>query len=121
MRIATLIALTLLHGIAAAQSAKVPAMNYNFAELRYVDVNRNGGDGFRLAGSYRFQGNWLVVGAVSRIDFNNDVDSTTVELGAGYVWPYRPDWDFLANLRIVRSDVYFPLGSADDTGGNRLY
>lgn len=115
MKTILLLSALLLHGAVWAQAPQ-PPLSYNLAELRFVDVDRNGGDGFRLNGSYRLQGNWLLVGGLTRLDFNNDVDSTTVEIGGGYVWPYRNGWDFLANLRLVRSDVSFPLGSADDTG-----
>lgn len=116
MRTLLITSLMLAHGFAFAQAPQQAALGYNYAELRFVDVDSNGGDGFRLNGSFQLEGNWLVVGGLSRLDFNNNVDSTTVELGAGYVWPYRSDWDFMANLRLVRTDVDFPTGSADDTG-----
>ena len=116
MRTLLITGILLVHGAAWAQAPQHPAVSYNFAELRFVDLDQGGGDGFRLNGSYRFEGNWLVVGGITRLDFNNNVDSTTIELGGGYVWPYRNDWDFLANVRLVRTDVDFPLGSADDTG-----
>lgn len=116
MRTTLSILLLLAGGSAFAQAPQEPALGYNFAELRFVDVDVNGGDGLKLGGSFRFSGNWLAVGSLTRLNFNNDVDSTTLELGAGYVWPYRPDWDFLANVRIIRTDVDFPFGSADDTG-----
>ena len=106
----------LIQGTALAQAPQQSSLKYNFAELRFVDLDVSGGDGFRLNGSYRVSGNWLVVGGVTSLDFNNNVDSTTVELGAGYFWPYRDTWDFVANARIVRMDVDTPGGSADDTG-----
>ena len=116
MRTVLSILLLLAGGSAYAQAPQQPALGYNFAELRFVSVDSNGGDGLKLGGSYRFSGNWLAVGSLASLNFNNDVDSTTLELGAGYVWPYRPDWDFLANVRIVRIDVDTPSGSANDTG-----
>lgn len=116
MRTILSLLLLLAGGSAIAQAPQQPALNYDFAELRYVDVDANGGDGLQLGGSFRFGGNWLGLGSLTRLNFNNSVDSTTLELGAGYVWPYRPDWDFLASVRIVRTDVDFPTGSADDTG-----
>lgn len=106
----------LIQGTAMAQEPQRSTVSYNFAELRFVDLDTGGGDGFRLNGSYQFSGNWLVVGGISRFGFDNNVDSTTVEVGAGYVWPYRNTWDFVANARIVRTDVDTPLGSGDDTG-----
>lgn len=116
MRTLLISGLMLVPGLALAQAPQQPALGYNYAELRFADVGRNGGDGFRLNGSYRLDGHWLVVGGLSRLNFNNNVDSTTVELGAGFVWPYRADWDFMANVRLIRTDVDFPTGRADDTG-----
>jgi len=112
-----LLALTsiILCSSAWAQSPKPSSLNYDFVELRFVDVD-GGGDGFRLNGSYRATGNWLLVGGVTLLDFGSNVDTTTLELGGGYVWPYRDGWDLVANARIVRIDVDTPAGSADDTG-----
>jgi len=116
MRALMIAGLLLAQGVVWAQASQESSLSYNLAEFRFVDVDANGGDGFRLNGSFELDGNWIIVGGLTRLDFNNNVDSTTVELGAGYVWPYRADWDFLANLRVIRSDVDFPSGSADDTG-----
>lgn len=116
MRMTLLIALVLAHGLVEAQTPQSPSLPYNLAELRFVDVDQNGGDGFRLAGSYRISGNWLILGGLTELEFNNGIDWTTIEFGGGYVWPYRPDWDLVANVRIVSTDVDFPLGGTDDTG-----
>lgn len=117
MRTLLLVTLLIGHGLASAQAPQSPSLGYNFAELRFIDVD-NDGDGFRLAGSYRISGNWLILGGVSALEFDNDVDSTTFDVGGGYVWPYRPDWDLVANVRVVRTEVDLPrgLGSSDDTG-----
>ena len=116
MRTLFALGILLIQGTVLAQAPSPSSVSYNFAELRFVDVDAGGGDGFRLNGSHRVTGNWLVVGGITNLDFNNNVDSTTVELGAGYVWPYRDTWDFVANARIVRMDVDTPFGGADDTG-----
>ncbi len=116
MRISVLAVLMLAAGSSYAQGTKQPALSYDYLELRYVDVDNSGGDGFSLGGSYRFEGNWLILGDITRLNYDNNIDTTTFELGAGYVWPYRAGWDFHANARIVRTDVSFPSGSADDTG-----
>jgi len=116
MKITYVAALLLISGVSWAQAPAAPSLGYNFVELRFVDLDSNGGDGFRVGGSYRFEGNWFALGNITRLDFNNNIDATTFELGAGYIWPYRANWDFLANARVVRTDVSFPSGSADDTG-----
>lgn len=106
----------LIQGTALAQAPAQSSVSYNFAELRFVDLDVGGGDGFELNGSYRVSGNWLVVGGITSLDFNNNVESTTLEVGGGYVWPYRDTWDFVANARVVRVDVDTPGGGGDDTG-----
>ncbi|MDH3613453.1 MAG: porin family protein [Gammaproteobacteria bacterium] len=104
---------------AAAQTSqqKLPSdLSYSFAELRFVDVDTSGGDGFRLAGSYELDGQWILVGALTALDFNDNVDSTLLEIGGGYVWNYSDDFDLVSTLRLVRAEVDRPGGDADDSG-----
>ena len=115
MRTLIIAALLLLHGAALAQDAKQPVLSYSFGEFRYVDVD-NGGDGFELGGSYQFTANWIGVASLSSLDFGNSVDVDIFEIGAGYVFPVRDDWDIQTNARIIRTEVDTPFGSADDTG-----
>ena len=104
---------------AAAQSSQQPLrsdLGYSYAELRFVDVDTSGGDGFRLGGSYELDGQWILVGALTALDFNNNVDSTLLEIGGGYVWNYSDDFDLVSTLRLVRAEVDTPGGDADDKG-----
>jgi len=114
-----LLAALLIQTTAAAQTNRQPLqsnLNYNFAELRFVDVDTNGGDGFRLAGSYELDRQWILVGALTALDFNNNVDSTLLEIGGGYVWSYANNFDLVGTLRLVRAEVDTPVGDGDDTG-----
>lgn len=110
--------LLLLHGTAFAQTgpASQPALSYTYAELRYVDLDDNGGDGFRINGSYDLGNNWLIVGGITTLDFNNNVDADIFEIGAGYVWHYSDQFDLVSTARLVRSDTNVPGGGFDDTG-----
>ena len=114
--IAGLVAGSFAVSTSKAQTPNQPVMNYNYAELRFVDVDVAGGDGFRLGGSYELDNNWLIVGSLTTLDFNNDVDSFTIDIGAGYVWPWQEDWDLVATLRFQNTDVDTPFGSDDDSG-----
>ena len=118
MKMLTLLAGLLVHGIAIAQNAgeQEAGLSYTYAELRFVDVDSNGGDGLRFNGSYELENNWLIVGGVTALDFNNNVDLTVVEIGGGYVWHYSEDFDLVSTLRFVRSDVDNPGGGSDDNG-----
>jgi hypothetical protein len=118
MKTLFLLAGLLVQGVAIAQTVeKKPVdLSYTFAELRFVDVDFRGGDGFRLNGSYELEGNWLIVGGLTALDFNNSDDSILVELGGGYVWHYSEDFDLLSSVRVVRSDVDVGGIGADETG-----
>lgn len=116
----TLILITglLVQGIAIAQTADEPLanLNYSYAELRFVDVDPNSGDGIRFNGSFDLGNSWLIVGGVTSLDFGNNVDTTTWEIGAGYVWHYSKDFDLISTLRFVDSERKTPGGTTDDNG-----
>jgi hypothetical protein len=116
-RIYVLALLCLVHGATFAQSNEpsanaAPANNlrYTYAELRFVDYDNNGGDGFRVNGSWDLGNNWLILGGITSADFNNNVDVNIFEIGGGYVWRYRPDWDLTATARFMSTDVDTPGG-----------
>ena len=112
-----LLALGLVFASAAsAQSPSQPSLDYSFAEFRFVDVDVAGGDGFSIGGSYDVNGNWFILGSLTDISFNNDVDAFTIEFGGGYIWPYRRDWDLLATVQYISTDVDTNFGSVDDNG-----
>ncbi len=118
-KLLVLLAALSIQTTAAAQTSqqKLPSdLSYSFAELRFVDVDTSGGDGFRLAGSYELDGQWILVGALTALDFNNNVDSSLLEIGGGYVWNYSDDFDLVSTLRLVRAEVDTPGGDADDSG-----
>ena len=118
MKVLILIAGLLVQGIAMAQSSEQAplVLNYDYVELRFVDGDSSGGDGIRVNGSYNLGNNWLVVGGLTSLDFNSNVDTTTWELGVGYVWDYSNDFDLLSTLRYVRAEIDTPGGGADDNG-----
>jgi len=118
MKVLILLTGLLLQGIAIAQTSGQQPINrnYNYAELRFVDVDRNGGDGIRFNGSFDLGNHWLIVGGVTALDFNSSVDTTALEIGVGYVWPYSDDFDLFSTLRFARAEIDTPAGSFDDNG-----
>ena len=62
MRIVLVLSLCFAHNVIWAQEQGQPpaksGLSYNFVELRYVDTDDNGGDGFELNGSFNVSGNW---------------------------------------------------------------
>jgi len=115
MKTLILLAGLLLQGTALAQQRPAD-LDYSYVELRFVDVNSNGGDGIRFNASYDLGNNWQIVGGLTSLDFNNNVDSTAFELGAGYVWHYSNDFDFFSTLRYVNAEIDNPVQSTDDDG-----
>ena len=104
--------------VATAQSKLTNAVDvsYSYADLRFVNVDRNGGDGFRVSGSWEADPNWLLVGSITALDYNNNVDTTLLEIGGGYVWHYTDQFDLVSTLRLVRSEVDIPGSNTDDSG-----
>ena len=118
MKMLFVLASLLAHGIAVAQTAEEQEvdLSYTYAELRFVDVDNRGGDGIRFNFSYELENNLMIVGGLTALDFNNNVDSTVVEVGGGYVWHYSNDFDLVSTLRFVRVDIDTPGGGSDDNG-----
>jgi long-subunit fatty acid transport protein len=118
MKILILLGGLLAQGIAIAQEAdeQHANLNYSYAELRFVDVDSNSGDGIRFNGSFDLGNSWLILGGVTSLDFGNNDDRTTWELGAGYVWHYSKDFDLVSTLRFVNSKVENQGASVTDNG-----
>lgn len=102
--------------IAQTVEKKQADLSYSYVELRFVDVDSRGGDGFRLNGSYELDDGWIIVGGYTKLDFNDNSDQNVIEVGGGYVWHYSEDFDLLSTLRFVRVNVDFPGVSADENG-----
>ena len=117
MKTLVLLAALLASGTAFAQNAQQQSadFDYNYLELRFVDVDNNG-DGLRFGGSFDFGNNWLLVGGVTSLDYNRNVDATWFDIGAGYVWHYTNDWDMTATLRYVNAEFDNSVISVDDDG-----
>jgi len=109
--------LLVLHSTAFAQSnSAAPAdLSYTYAELRFVDLD-NGGDGLRVNGSYDLGNNWIIVGGLTSVDFNSNVDANIFEIGGGYVFHYTPEWDLFGTARFVKANYDTPGNSGDDSG-----
>ncbi len=116
MKVLFLIACIIIQGIAIAQAEESDDLGYTYAEFRFVDIDKRAGDGFQLNGSYQLTGNWILVGGVTAVSFNNNVDSTLLEVGGGYVLPFRERLDLVTTLRFVSGESDVPGGRVDDQG-----
>ena len=104
-------------------AANASDLNYDYAELRYVDVeidtdggNDADGDGFEIGGSYQIADNWHLFGSYQTLDFDFNVDLKTLELGAGYMVPVNTNTDLVARLAYIDGEIDSAFGSVDDSG-----
>ena len=108
----------ILSGLLGGLRAEASDLSYTYAELRFVntEIGNADGDGLRLNGSFELNQNWLLVGGFTALDFDGDVDTSTLEAGVGYVHPYNEGWDIVGYGKLVRTEVDTPFGDGDDTG-----
>ena len=104
-----------LSALAQERQPRTPLLNYTYAELRYLDTDGDG-DGLRAGGSFAIDENWLIVGGLTSLDFGRNVDLTRIDVGAGYVHHFDQDFDIVATLQFVSTDVDTPAGGRDDNG-----
>lgn len=101
--------------LAQEQGSQPRELSYTYGEVRYLDTDR-GGDGLRVGGSFSLDNNWLIVGDLTSLDYNPNVDVTTIEIGAGYVYDVDGEFDVVATLQYVHSEVETPFRDVDDDG-----
>ncbi|HTE43183.1 MAG TPA: outer membrane beta-barrel protein [Steroidobacteraceae bacterium] len=78
-----------------------------------VDVD---GDGLQLRGSLQVYQNLFVFTEFADLDFDRNIDTTRILVGAGGHWPIVNNWDIIARAAIVHLEVDGPGFDDDDTG-----
>jgi len=102
----------LLFGIIASFSVYAEnhdnGIKYNFAEIRFVDVD--GGDGIEIGGSYRFNEQFYGIASYQDLDVRgSSVDF--LEIGGGFIIPNKKI-DFAAEVTLIDAD----LGGRSENG-----
>jgi len=110
------VALALLAGTTMAAEH-----SYDYAELRYVHSEIDGfgdvdGDGLELAGSMEIHDNVHLFGSYEMLDFDDNVDSSFLEIGAGYMMPIAAGADIVARLSYITGEFDVGPASFDDDG-----
>ena len=103
-------------GVLLAQGTTGPDIGYTYAELRYVDTDEGGGDGLQFSGSYDLGNNWIILGGLTSIDYNGNVDQTTIEVGGGYIFDFQQNFDIVATGSIIDTEIDTPGNNFDDSG-----
>lgn len=93
--------------LVAGSKAFAQEIDFNYAELRYLDSELGGvsGDGIELGGSYRINQDWLVYGSYSDQDFNSFVELETFEFGAGLILQGYLDFDLIARAALINQEI----------------
>ncbi|MCU7844792.1 MAG: hypothetical protein KZQ93_13225 [Candidatus Thiodiazotropha sp. (ex Monitilora ramsayi)] len=102
-------------------SIQAADLDYNYIEGRYLinadeDDSNLDGDGFRIAGSYRFTKEIFAFGKWEDVDFDRGYDATIIEFGAGYIFPIKPNWDSNFTLSYGSVDLSGPGIDQDESG-----
>lgn len=116
MKRVAILSVLLAPGAVLAQGATGPDIGYSYAELRYVDTDEGGGDGLLFGGSFDLGNNWIVLGSLTSIDYNGNVDQTTIEVGGGYVFDFNQDFDIVTAVSIIDTEIDTPGNDFDDSG-----
>ena len=109
-------------GLALAGSAAAAELDYNYAELRYIDTELDvgpfdrDGDGFEIGGSLELAQSVHLFGNFRTLDFGSGIDVSAFEIGGGYAMPLNNLTDLVARLSYIDGEIDFPGGDADDTG-----
>jgi hypothetical protein len=106
----------------AAGTSSAAELDYNYAELRYLDTELDAGpfdadgDGFELGGSMELAQSVHMFGNFETLDFGSGVDVSAFEVGGGYAMPLNSGTDLVARLSYIDGEIDTPAGNADDSG-----
>ncbi|MEX0976127.1 MAG: hypothetical protein WDZ50_03405 [Woeseia sp.] len=109
-------------GLLAIGVASAAELDYNYAELRYVDTELDAGaldvdgDGFEIGGSLELTSAVHIFGNFQTLDFGSGVDVSAFEIGGGYAMPLRAGADLVARLSYIDGEIDTPFGDEDDNG-----
>jgi hypothetical protein len=117
----------ILSGLAALAAAlplasHAETMSYTYAELGYVDANLDvgsfnvDGDGFALRGSLAVHPNFFVFANYQDLSFDQNVDTSLLEVGGGGHWPLTDKIDLIGKVGISKAEIDAGPFNADDDG-----
>lgn len=110
-------------GLWSTGAADAAELRYDYAELRYLraEIDDAGadldGDGFGIGGSLEIADNIHLFGSYQSLDFDFGIDTSVLELGAGYMVRVAPQSDLVARISYVDGEADGGGGlTADDAG-----
>ena len=105
--------------LAVAGSAAAAELDYNYAELRYIDTELfdRDGDGFEIGGSLELAQSVHIFGSFQTLDFGGGFDRSAFEIGGGYAMPLNTGTDLIARLSYIEGEIDAPGGGDFDDSG----
>lgn len=122
IRLGHAVASTLAATLVATTGSAAAELDYNYAELRYVDTELDAGpfdadgDGFELGGSLELARSVHLFGNFRTLDFGAGIDASAFEVGGGYALPLNNGADLVGRLSYIDGEIDVPGGDADDSG-----
>lgn len=118
-RLGQTVAGTIAASLVLAGSAVAAELDYNYAELRYIDTELFDvdGDGFEIGGSLELTPSIHLLGSFQTLDFGSGLDRSAFKVGGGYAMPLNPGTDLVARLFYIDGEIDPPgPGDLDDSG-----
>jgi hypothetical protein len=100
-------------------AASASELGYTYAELRYLDIDRDegpGADGGTAIGWYRLNENFFVIGQLAMTEADSGAETTNGAAGAGYILPINDQWDAVAIGTLRRTEVDTRLRDVSENG-----
>jgi len=120
-RTGALMALTAMSGLAMALPLSVSAadLGYTYAELRYLDIDfdaGNGADGVTGIGWYRLNDRFFAIGQLTGVDVDTGAETMTIAAGGGLIQPLNDKWDAVATATYRHTEVDTALRDTSNDG-----
>jgi hypothetical protein len=121
-RFGQIVALGMAASLALAGNAAAAELDYNYAELRYIETELDAGpfdvdgDGFEIGGSLELAQSVHIFGNFRTLDFDAGIDASAFEVGGGYAMPLNTGADLVARLSYIDGEIDTQGGDADDSG-----
>lgn len=112
----------LLPAAGFAGSATAAELDYDYAGLRWVDTELDGGgidadgDGFEIGGSLELAEQVHLFGNYQTLDFGGGIDASAFEIGGGYAMPLNNGADLVGRLSYIEGEIDAGPGNVDDSG-----
>lgn len=116
-RLGQTVAGTIAASLVLAGGAAAAELDYDYAELRYVDTELfdADGDGFEIGGALELTPSVHLFGSFQTLDFGPN-DRSAFKVGGGYAMPLNPGTDLVARLFYIDGEIDVGPTDLDDSG-----